>query len=123
MWETLKENMKEMSNHPVIAAMNFVGGVSGMLAMLTIVFFSGSIVEKIKSIDSRVTVLENNGSSFAREHAKEDNADKMAIVQRVVVLEEAVKRLTSIEGDVREINAHLKFLFPKDPGAIDPKRP
>lgn len=116
MKEGIANNVKEASQHPLIATLNFLGGISGLLAGLTIVFYGGAMIEKLRTIDSRVSALEHTGSSAVREHVKEDDARELAILQRVIVLEEAVKRLTSIEGDVREIKATMRML-------VDVKKP
>ena len=100
----------KLTDHPIVALLNFVGGVSGIIAIGTLLTAGGSFIQKLKDIDGRVLRLENSGSSLTREHIKEDDAREIALLQRIVVTEEAVKRFASIEGDVREIKTQIRIL-------------
>src|SRR5512140_2182677 len=51
---------------------NFLGGISGLFALVGIVFWGGGLVEKVKSLDGRVTAIEGGGSQTFKMHASAD---------------------------------------------------
>lgn len=116
-----QEAMKELVGHPITALLNFVGGISGAIALATVIFYGGALIEKIHGLDARVAKIEGAGSDIVREHIKEDQAETKATLQRLAVVEEAVKKMSQIEGDVREIKTTLQWIR-NLPSAAEPKK-
>lgn len=90
--------------------LNFVGGVSGLVALATLVFMGGSIVEKIRTLDIRVTAIENAGSSTLRSHIAADEKMDESINARLRMLEENILALHSIETKLESASTKLDML-------------
>lgn len=90
--------------------LNFVGGVSGMIALATLVFMGGALVEKMKALDIRVTAIESAGSSTLRSHVAADEKMDESINARLRMLEENILSLHRIETKLETASTKLDML-------------
>lgn len=103
-------NCMEKQTNKIVALMNLVGGVSGILALATMIFYGGALVEKIRGMDVRLTAVEINGSIQLQKHIVTDDQRTMDELQRLKEVEEAIKRMVNMESDIREIKVEVKYL-------------
>lgn len=90
--------------------LNFIGGVSGLIALATLVFMGGSIVEKIRTLDLRVTAIESAGSSTLRTHIAADEKMDESVNARLRMLEENIVSLHRIETKLETASTKLDML-------------
>lgn len=90
--------------------LNFIGGVSGLIALATLVFMGGSIVEKIRSLDLRVTAIESAGSATLRTHIAADAQMDESINARLRMLEENIVSLHRIETKLETASTKLDMM-------------
>lgn len=95
-----------------LALLNFIGGLGGLVAVATVVFYGGSMVEKLNSLDARVKAIETGGSPSLREYVKaaEQRAATAEIKLREMdeAFKETSRRVVNIEMDMREVKTILK---------------
>lgn len=112
----LREVLTTMKNEQrglavtVADILNFVGGVSGMIALATLVFMGGALVEKMKALDIRVTAIESAGSSTLRSHVAADEKMDESINARLRMLEENILSLHRIETKLETASTKLDML-------------
>lgn len=112
----LREVLTTMKNEQrglavtVADILNFVGGVSGMIALATLVFMGGALVEKMKALDIRVTAIESGGSSTLKSHVAADEKMDEAINARLRMLEENILSLHRIETKLETASTKLDML-------------
>jgi hypothetical protein len=90
--------MSENRKSNLMAVLNAVGGISGILSIGLVIFSGGSLVEKVRGMDVRVQTLEaTSGPSFHAHEAKDDDRDAAQNL-RLEKLEAAVNALPRIES-------------------------
>lgn len=106
--ETL--NCMEKQTNKIAALMNLVGGISGVTALAGLVFYGGAMVEKVRSMDVRLSAVEINGSIQLQKHIVTDEQRTTDELVRLREVEDAIKKLMAIESDIREIKTEIKYL-------------
>lgn len=94
----------------IIGLLNLCGGISGLLSIAALIFFGGGLVEKVRALEVRMTVVERDTGPVAREHIKLDELRDETTRDRLQSHEEAIKAFSRIEADVREISVKLDAL-------------
>lgn len=105
--------MKDNENGPILklaAILNFVGGVSGLLALGAIVFWGGALVEKVRSLDGRVAAIEALGSTSLQKHIASDEKIDEAHSARLRMLEDSISLIHRIDTKVETMSTKLDLL-------------
>ena len=96
---------------------NLIGGLSGLLSIALLVFKGGVLLQTVDDHDRRIGVMEQGGSSMAREHIKLDDERVQSLKDRTAKLEAIMSSIPNIERDVavmrRDIDAIVKALDKK----------
>lgn len=109
--EIAKSNRPEKTlGSSIYQVLNFMGGVSGLLALVGIVFWGGGLVEKVRSLDGRVAAIENGGSQTFRTHASADEKLFNAFDARLKLVEDATRAIHTVDKTVAEITVKLDNL-------------
>lgn len=89
-----------------------MGGLSGILSILAIIFYGGQMAARLESHEARLTKIEDRGSSGLLQHELVDNERVSDIKARVSKLEEVVNgintSLSEIRGDIRGIRVRIE---------------
>lgn len=91
-------------------AFNFLGGLSGMVALLTIAVAGGELRKQVEIDTARISRIEQGGSPGLLAHERMDDERVTDLTRRTVALEEAVKQISDIRGELRSINTKLDML-------------
>ena len=96
---------------------NFLGGISGLISIVIIIWKGGALNQKVESHETRIGNIEQTGSIGLREHVKGDDervADmrlrETDMALRITHQEELTAKLTELFGDVKVINVKLDAL-------------
>lgn len=95
--------MSEQSRQRVCSTFNFFGGMGGLISLATIVFYGGHLVSQVKTLDTRVSVMEGSGPIAVQTHIALDN-------QRYIDHE---RRLEQLERLLPAMDAKLDKLLSK----------
>jgi hypothetical protein len=90
--------MSENRKSNLMAVLNAVGGISGILSIGLVIFSGGSLVEKVRGMDVRLNVLESGGTGNFRAHEARDDDRDAAQNVRLDKLEAAINALPRIES-------------------------
>jgi hypothetical protein len=102
--------MSERSVGKVTGILSFIGGVSGFIAIATLVFYGGAMAEQVRVLNARVTTLEAMGSPPLREHVKQDSAEYQSLSERVTRLENI---MITIPAELSRISTKLDLVKEK----------
>jgi len=79
------------------ALFTFVGGLSGLIALGTLLVGGGKFIEKVNSLDARVSSIEKNGTTAFKAHESLDTEREISKDLRLKVLEENIAVVHRLE--------------------------
>lgn len=79
--------MSDTSRQRVCSIFNFLGGVGGLIALATIVFYGGALVSQVKSLEYRVTIIESAGPATMQSHIALDEQRYIDHERRIEITE------------------------------------
>jgi hypothetical protein len=89
---------------------NLIGGLSGLLSIALLVFKGGVLLQTVDDHDRRIGVMEQGGSSMAREHIKLDDERVTSLKERTAKLEAIMSSIPNIERDVAVLRVQIEGL-------------
>lgn len=90
--------------------MAMIGGISGIVTLLSIAVFGGEIKRQVAVNTSRLTAIESFGSPALLAHDKMDDQRVFDLNRRVTTMEETIRQISDIRVDLRGINTKLDML-------------
>lgn len=102
--------MSDTKQQRIIAGLNFFGGISGILAIATLIFYGGAMVERLRAVEIRVNVIEAQGSPTCQQHIATDNERFTSEERRMSEMEVVLKQYAAMAADIREIKTEIKYL-------------
>jgi len=87
---------------------SFVGGVSGLVALLSVALAGGQYVRQLNVDTERITTIDNRGSSGFRAHVEAQAVRDATVSKSISNLEEQIRLNSEVRGDLRVINTKLE---------------
>lgn len=79
---------------------NFIGGVSGLLSIVVLIWKGGALAQTVADHDRRISVFEVHGSVGLTEHVKYDDERVSNLKDRVTRVETALLNLAEMQKDI-----------------------
>lgn len=103
----MRDTTEHVRRGGIAAIFNFIGGVTGAIALATVIFSFGTLVEQLKSVNSRVQEIERNGTPLMREHIKLDDQRAVSEEARLKMLESNNDILHRVDTKVESLSVKL----------------
>lgn len=78
-----------------------IGGLSGLISILIVVFYGGAAIEKLRTLDLRVTDLEQHAAPVTREFMKASAMRDDQMEGRITKLEDLKTAVFEVKTDTK----------------------
>jgi hypothetical protein len=89
---------------------NAIGGVSGLLSIVLLVWRGGALVQQVNDHDRRIVAVEQFGSSALGTHVKYDDERVQTLKERTLRLENILVALPDLQREVAVVNVKMDGL-------------